>query len=83
MNISVSIVPSICGDILRRPVKCKSKSLQNWKHLWNGENLADFFPSEKETTTTELLIGNDYYLDFILPQKAEVQPGLYMLVCGY
>ena len=25
------------------------------------------------------LIGNDYYLDIILPQKIEIQPGLYML----
>ena len=77
INISASIVPSICGSILRRPVKCKS--LQNWEHLWNEENLADSFPTEKETTTIELLIGNDYYLDFILPQKIEVQLGLYML----
>ena len=47
--------------------------------MWNEENLADSFPTEKETTTIELLIGNDYYLDFILPQRVEVQPGLYML----
>ena len=58
-------------------VKCKS--LQNWDNLWNEENLTDSFPSEKETTTIEILIGNDYYLDFILLQKVEVQPGLYML----
>ena len=47
--------------------------------MWNEENLADSFPTEKEETTIELLIGNDYYLDFILPQREEVQPGLYML----
>ena len=41
--------------------------------------MADSFPTEKETTTIELLIGNVYYLDFILPQTVEVQPGLYML----
>ena len=77
MNIRASVVPSITGSILRRPVQCKY--LQNWEHLWNEENLADSFPTEKETTTIELLIGNDYYLDFILPQRVEVQPGLYML----
>lgn len=49
MNIHASIVPSITGTILRRPVKCKS--LQNWEHLWNEENLADSFPTEKETAT--------------------------------
>ena len=47
--------------------------------FWNEDNLADSFPTEKEETTIELLIGNDYYLDFILPQRVEVQPGLYML----
>ena len=36
-------------------------------------------PTEWETSSVELLIGNDYYLDIILPQKMEVQPGLYML----
>ena len=77
MNINASVVPSITGSILRRPVQCKA--LQNWEHLWNEENLADSFPTEKETTTTELLIGNDYYRNFILTQRVEVQPGLYML----
>ena len=67
MNISASVVLSITGSILRRPVQCKS--LQNWEHLWNEGNLADLFPIETETTTIELLIGNDYYLDFILPPK--------------
>ena len=33
----------------------------------------------KETSSVELLIGNDYYLDIILPQKVEVQSELYML----
>ena len=77
MNINVSVVPSITGSILRCLVQCKA--LQNWEHLWNEENLADSFPTENETTKIELLIGNDYYLDFILNQRVEVQPGLYML----
>ena len=34
---------------------------------------------ERESSTIELLIGSDYYLDFILPQKVDVQPGLYLL----
>ena len=77
MNINASVVPSITGSILRRPVQCKS--IQNWEHLWNDENLADSFPTEKEKTTIELMIVNDYHLDFILPRRVEVQPGLYML----
>ena len=77
MKITANVVPSITRSFLRRPVQCKS--IQNWKHLWNKENLADSFPTEEEETTIELLIGNNYYLDFILPQRVEVQPGLYML----
>ena len=77
MNINASVVPSITGSILRRLVQCKS--IQNWEHLWNEENLADSFPTEKAETTIELLIVNDYHLDFILPRRVEVQPGLYML----
>ena len=38
--------------------------------------MADTIPSETETSTVELLIGNDYYLDIILSQIIEVQPGL-------
>ena len=47
--------------------------------MWNEENLADSFPTEKEETTIELLKGNNYYLDFYLSKRVEVQPGLYML----
>lgn len=32
-----------------------------------------------ETSAVDLLIGNDFCLDFILPQKIEVQPGLSLL----
>ena len=38
----------------------------------------DDIPTERETSSVELRIGNDYYLDIILPQKVEVQSGLYM-----
>ncbi|CAC5354904.1 unnamed protein product [Mytilus coruscus] len=32
-----------------------------------------------ESSTIEILVGNDYYLDIILPQKIEIQQGLYLL----
>ena len=77
ININASIVPSICGTLTRRPLQYKS--LQNWEYLWNEENLSDSSPTKRENTTIELLIGNDYYLDLILPRKVEIQSGLYML----
>ena len=70
-------MPQIVESIQRRPVNLKS--LDNWDCLWNEFLLADDTPTEREIYSVELLIGNDYYLDLILPQKVEVQPGLYML----
>ena len=77
LTISANVVPQIAESIQRRPVNLKT--LDNWNYLWNEFSLADDLPTERETSSVELLIGNDYYLDIILPQKMEVQPGLYML----
>ena len=41
--------------------------------------MPDTIPSAIESSVVELLIGNNYYLDIILSQKHEVQPGLYLL----
>ena len=41
--------------------------------------MADTIPSQTESSTVELLIGSDYYLDIIFSQKIEVQPGLNLL----
>ena len=70
-------MPQIAESIQRRPVNLKS--LDNWDCRWNEFSLADDIPTERETSSVEILIGNDYYLDIILPQKVEVQSGLYML----
>ena len=53
-----------------------SKSID---HLVKSLDMANSIPSETESSTVDLLIGNDYYLDIILIQKIEVQPGLYLL----
>ena len=77
LQINANVVPHIAGSVQRRPVNLKS--LKNWDCLWGEFPLADDLPKETETSSVELLIGNDYYLDIILPQKIEVQKGLYML----
>ena len=38
-------------------------------------------PTKTEVTNIEVLIGNDYYLDLILPKKTPVNAGLYLLNC--
>ena len=77
MKSNANVVPKITGTVLRRPVKIEK--YQNWEYLWSKFSLADTLPVVKETSTIELLICNDYYLDIILPEKFELQPGLYLL----
>ena len=76
MKSNANVVPKITGTVLRRPVKIEK--YQNWEYLWSKFSIADTLPVVKETSTIELLIGNDYYLDIILPEKFELQPGLYL-----
>ena len=76
LNLSANIVPTISGTIQRKSMKLSSEHLE---HLVKSVELADSIPSENESSTTELLIGNDFYLDVILSQKVEIQPGLYLL----
>ena len=50
-----------------------------YENLTRQYSLADTFPHDREITSIELLIGNDFYLDFILPRRVELQSGLYLL----
>ena len=61
LTIRANIVPQIAeSTVQRRPVNLKS--LDNWDCLlWNEFSLADDIPAERETSSVELLIGNDYY----------------------
>ncbi|MEW8545651.1 MAG: hypothetical protein AB2693_19185, partial [Candidatus Thiodiazotropha sp.] len=77
LTISANVVPQIAESIKRRPIHLAS--LDNWEYLWTKFALADDLPSETETASVDLLIGNDYYLDLILPQKIEIHSGLYLL----
>ena len=77
LKITANVIPSITGSVQRRPFE--TKCLKNLEFLRTEGALADTIPNEQESTTIDLLVGNDYYLDFILPQKVEIQPGLYIL----
>lgn len=77
MEIQANIVPVIGSNIERKQVDITSNN--SLKHLVKSLDLADTFPNENEHTSIELLIGNDYYLDLILPQRIEIQSGLYLL----
>ena len=77
MKITANIVPSITGTIQRQPVASEPK--ERLKKLIEGFHLADTIPHEKESDTVKVLIGSDYYLDVIPPDRLKVQSGLYML----
>ena len=77
MQIVANIVRSITETIYRKPLK-KAPS-DEYNYLVNSLDMADSIPTECESSTIELLLGNDYYLDLILSQKIEIQPGFYFL----
>lgn len=47
--------------------------------LYRNLQLADTLPVEFENVSIDILIGNDYYLDLILPERMEIQKGFYLL----
>ena len=54
LTISANVVPQIAKSIQRRPVNIKT--LENWNYLWKECSLADDLPTERETSSVELLI---------------------------
>ena len=51
LEISVNIVPVICGSVQRKPLRfCNS---QNIDHLVRSLDMADSIPSETETSAIE------------------------------
>ena len=75
LEVSANIVPVISGSVQRKAMK----SSENFEHLVSSLELADDVPKMFESSSIDVLIGNDYYLDIIMSQRIEVQPGLYLL----
>ncbi|XP_060597241.1 uncharacterized protein LOC132751136 [Ruditapes philippinarum] len=76
-SISVNKVPTISGNLHRSPAGVLDK--EHVKHIIGSVDLADTLLTRNETSSIEMLVGNDYYLDFILYQKIELIPGLFLL----
>ncbi|XP_052787362.1 uncharacterized protein LOC128222417 [Mya arenaria] len=77
LSITANIVPDITGTIERKAVHLSHS--ENIQHILSSVDLADTIPTTNEYSTINLLVGNDYYLDVVLPQRIEIQPGLYLL----
>ena len=74
MILDVSVVPSITGRVSRAPLNPEDMSFLK-SEGWESK-LADTLPSKVEYISIEILIGNDYYFDLLLPRKMELGGGL-------
>jgi len=75
--MTVNIVPTISGDLKRKPLKDLAN--EHVQDIVKTVELAGIIPLECETSKVDFLVGNDYDLDLIHGDKIEVSPGLYLL----
>ena len=73
-RIEASVVPHITGKISRVPLN--SEDITFLKDEGWEPKLADTLPTDSEDASIEMLIGNDYYFDLLLPRKMELGDGL-------
>ncbi|XP_078334132.1 uncharacterized protein LOC144625796 [Crassostrea virginica] len=77
LGIDANVVPKITGTVQRKPIP---KDVQEkCQHIWKNLQLADTLPERLEDSTVDILVGSDYYLDLILPERIEIQRGFYLL----
>ncbi len=74
--MTVNVVKKVSGNLHRMPIDSE-KIITSLRAC--EKKLADKIPTEEGNTTLDFLIGSDYYLDFILPAKIQVDDGLYLL----
>ena len=72
--ITATIVPTITGPVTRTrlPSSLVHKPLQ---HL----PLADTYTGDARSSTVQVLLGNDFYHDLVLPGRRQIAPSLYLL----
>ena len=74
MTLDVSVVPSITGRIIQTPLDQDDITFIKLEGL--ESKLADVLPTQSECYPVEMLVGNDYYFDLLLPRKIDLRPGL-------
>ena len=67
MKLNVYVIPKICHTLNRIPYGTIFPT-----HHMNDLDMADSFPTEFESSSLDILIGNDYYFDFIEPEMFPV-----------
>ena len=76
MPMNITVVPSITGKINRVPLK--EENLQFLKGEFTEGKLADLLPYHAESSSIEMLIGNDYYFELLEPKKMDMSDGLFL-----
>ncbi|XP_029206831.2 uncharacterized protein LOC114970535 [Acropora millepora] len=76
LHLRVNVVPKITDTLQRACFDTKKI-----EHLLKDITLADLIPTSKETASTELLLGSDYYCDIFSGdiQMKQVVPGLNLI----
>ena len=76
MTLKITVVPNITGKIHRVPLRMEDIEFLN-KELGHSM-LADPLPNHTESSTIDMLIGNDYYFDLLEPQKLDLGDGVFL-----
>ena len=76
MSLKVTVVPSITGKINQIPLKAEDIEFLNRE--FSADKLADSLPCQMESSTIEMLIGNDYYFELLQPRKTDLGEGLFL-----
>lgn len=74
VKVKANVVPKICTQISRHPVKLKDKM-----KFQRTFKLADTLPNGRETSTIDILIGSDYYNDIMTGERKVIREGLFAL----
>ena len=69
MSLKVTVVPSITG---------KAEDIEFLNREFSADKLADSLPCQMESSTIEMLIGNDYYFELLQPRKIDLGDGLFL-----
>ena len=76
MCIKARVVPHIMGKISR--VALNTEDLTFLKNEGWESKLADTLPTDSGHNPMEMLIGNDYYFELLLPRKMELGEGSHL-----
>ena len=70
------VVPNITGKTNRIPIKAEDVEFINKEFF--EDKLADSLPRQAESSTIEMLIGNDYYCELLQPKKIDLGEDLFL-----